>query len=141
MPTTVSLGVSLWITDHSDVEGYFCQPEFLCTLLGCDNNEAETYIVNIVNHNVQNIQDQFAKHRRAHNDEVYAAVGGSPGNADVWAMLETRPLKGAKGKFIFNQLKNIVPGNHFSTEKVHNHTLGGNMALSLRQHLQSLLEN
>jgi ABC-type cobalamin/Fe3+-siderophores transport system ATPase subunit len=133
-------GVSLWLSDLSDIEAYFCQPEFLAQFLDCNIEESQGHIDQILDRQAHCISNQFEAQRKAHNGELYAA-GGSPANKDVWNQFQLRPLKGAKGKFIFGQLKNQVPGNVFSEVNILNYQLDGNVALSLKSHLEELLDN
>lgn len=131
-------GIRLWLTDQSDIEAEFCDPSFLSSLTGLPINECEAFIQEIQVQSQVPIKDQFANQRAAHNAELHKA-GGSPTNDDVWADLQNKPLKGAKGKYIFGQLKNKVPGNAFSAVNVINHDGYPERAASLKAHLQDLL--
>ena len=131
-------GVSLWFPAESDVEAYFCTGSTLQMIAACTEAEAAAYVDAILEQHVVPIGDQFAKQRAAHNDELHKA-GGSPANADVWEMFQGRPLKGAKGKFVFKQLKNKIPGSVFSEEKVLASNLDGLSAPDLKLKLQQLL--
>jgi hypothetical protein len=57
----------------------------------------------------------------------------------VWAAFQGRPLKGAKGKFIFGQLKNKVPANAFSETTVKSLVSYPERAASLKANLEDLL--
>ena len=140
MANYVSDGISLWLTDLSDIEAYFCLGEFLSQLLGVPEAEAEGHVNNVIHRHQIPIREQFERQRGAHNEELYRA-GGSPPNDDVWNEFQLRPFRGAKGKFIFSQLKNQIPGNAFSEENVLNHQLDGDVAQSLRVHLEAILQN
>lgn len=131
-------GAYLWMPDFSDVESYFCNPEFLESLLKCTGAEAHAYVDAVLVQHAVNIRDQFNKQRAAHNGELHKA-GGSPGNDDVWDTFQTRPLKGAKGKFVFNQLKNKISHSAFSEEAVLAHKPAVNMALDLKVMLDEIL--
>lgn len=131
-------GVRLWFTDQSDIEAEFCDPAFLSSLTGRPSQECESWLNEIQVQQQVPIKDQFAAQRGAHNEELHKA-GGSPTNDDVWTALQARPLKGAKGKFVFNQLKNKVPGNAFSEERVIAHIGYPERAPSLKANLQDLL--
>lgn len=131
-------GIRLWITDQSDIEAEFCSSKFLNSLTGQPETVCETWLSEIFTQNQVPITDQFTKHRAAHNDELHKA-GGSPTNADVWAEFQAKPLKGAKGKFIFKQLKNKVPSNAFSPASIGAHTGHSELATSLKLNLQDLL--
>lgn len=132
-------GVRLWLTDQSDIEAEFCDPGFLSSLTGRPIHECETWLTEVQAQNQVPIRDQFNKQRGAHNEELYKATGGSPVNDDVWNTLQAQPLKGAKGKFVFNQLKNKAPGNVFSEEKIIAHAGFPERAASLKANLQDLL--
>lgn len=131
-------GIRLWLTDQSDIEAEFCDPAFLSSLTGEPIQQCETWLAEIQAGNQVPIKDKFASQRRSHNEELHKA-GGSPTNDDVWLELQARPLKGATGKFVFNQLKNKVPGNRFSPEKIILHAGYPDRALSLKANLEDLL--
>ncbi len=84
------------------------------------------------------IKELFASQRAAHNEELHKA-GGSPTNEYVWAAFQGRSLKGAKGKFIFKQLKNKVPANAFSEAAVDSLVAYPERAASLKANLEDLL--
>jgi len=131
-------GVSLWLPTESDVEAYFCQPSFLEIFLQCPQQQALDYLAEVMAQNAVPIRDQFNKQRTAHNEELHKA-GGSPTNDNVWTAFQDRPLKGAKGKFIFKQLKNKVPAGAFSPEKIVKAQLGGQLGLDLKHKIDQLL--
>lgn len=131
-------GIRLWLTDQSDIESEFCSPGFLSALTGETTEECENWLSDILNQNQTPIKDQFASQRAAHNAELHKA-GGSPTNAAVWAAFQGRPLKGAKGKFVFNQLKNKVPANAFSDVKIAALANYPECATSLKINLEDLL--
>lgn len=137
----VSEGISLWITEFSDVEAYFCQKEFLSHFLEISEADAEVHVKKVIDKNLKQIREQFEKQRSAHNGELYKKSGGSPLNDSVWSELEKRPLGAAKGKYIFGQLSNQIAGNVFSKESILDHQFDRNVALSLKNHLKACLEN
>ena len=130
-------GVELWFTDLSDIEAYFCSADYISDLIGCDANQSNTYINEVLEHVVPG-RDQFNKQRKAHNSELYPA-GGSPTNDDVWDLFQNRPLKGYKGKFVFSKLKDKIPKNEFSEQEILSHTFGVDVAPSLREALVALI--
>ena len=131
-------GIRLWLTDQSDIEAEFCDPAFLSSLTGRPVDECEVWLSEVQAQNQVPISEQFAKQRASANEELHKA-GGSPKNEDVWTSLQGRPLKGAKGKTIFSQLKNKIPGNAFSTEKILAHSPHPELATSLKANLRDLL--
>ena len=131
-------GVYLWFPELSDIESYFCQNQFLQDFLGYSEDEANGYVEGILAQQAVPIRQQFEKQRTAHNRELYQA-GGSPTNDDVWNEFQARALKGAKGKFVFNQLKSKIPENAFRGVHILSHDLNSEIALSLKQQLEQLL--
>lgn len=131
-------GVGIWFPEMSDIEAYFCNPQFLKSLLNCDEAQANQHIESILTRQAATIEDQFAKQRVAHNREIYPQ-GGSPSNSDVWQELQSKPLRAAKGKTVFKQLKNIVPGNAFREDAVLKHKPAYEIATGLRQVLEPLI--
>lgn len=131
-------GVGLWLPAESDVESYFCQVGFLETFLGCSQQQAQEYLEDVLVQIAVPLRDQFNSQRAAHNEELHKA-GGSPTNNDVWAGFQQRPLRGAKGKSVFKQLKNKVPAQAFNEDKILNGTLGGMIALDLKHKIEQVL--
>lgn len=134
----LSDGIRLWVTDQSDLEAEFCDPSFLSSLTGEPLNVCEGWVAEVLNQNHVPISEQFASQRAAHNNELHKA-GGSPTNEHVWESLQNRPLRGAKGKTVFGQLKNKVPGGKFSDASVLGHTGFPERAASLKANLVDLL--
>ena len=91
-----------------------------------------------IQNNQAPIEEQFVSQRAAHNQELYKA-GGSPTNDEVRASLQVKPLRGAKGKTVFKQLKNKIPANGFSEATVALHSPYPERAASLKANLQDLL--
>lgn len=131
-------GISLWITDHSDIEAYFCNPELICSNIPeLSQQQIMQYIDNIITTKTSDIKQTFDKHREAHNHELYKH-GGSPPNDVVIQELQQRFLNGAKGKFVFNQLKSKIK-NNFSEEIAMQFDLSGTIADSLKQKINTIL--
>ena len=131
-------GVQLWLTDQSDLEAEFCNPSFLSVLTGEPLHVCAQWLAEIINQHQNLIADQFAKQRAAHNNELHKE-GGSPTNQDVWETFQERPLKGAKGKTIFYQLKTKVPAHAFSEATIGSLTKYQGLAASLKTSIESLL--
>lgn len=133
-------GTYLWFPEYSDIEAYFCEKQFLQDFIGCTEDQADQYINDILTRNLTTIKDQFIKQRTTHNKELYAQ-GGSPTNDDVWNGFQPRYLKGAKGKYIFRQLKNIIPGNAFREETILQQPFHNEIATDLKAELEGLLRS
>lgn len=131
-------GIALWLPAESDVEAYYCNPQFLEVFLGCTQAAASAYVADVLTKHTVAISEQFGSQRAAHNQEFHAG-GGSPVNATVWAGFQARPLKGAKGKFVFKQLKNAIAGNAFDELKVLGAPTGGVLGLDLKHLIEGIL--
>lgn len=132
-------GVNLWITEQSDLEAEFCDPTCIASLTGRSISDCQALLADILDKNATPIRDQFISQRGAHNEELHKSGGGSPKTDDVWEFFQVRTLKGAKGKFIFAQIKNRIQGGAFSEEKVISHIGFPERSLSLKAALQDLL--
>ncbi len=131
-------GIYLWLPPFSDIEAYFCENIFLQDFLNCSEAEAEQYVEETLLRKQVDIRQQFEKQRSAHNSELHRA-GGSPTNDHVWNEFQSRFLRGAKGKYVFNQLKNQVSNKKFSQDKIVSHCLGVEIAHDLKQELEQIL--
>ena len=129
-------GVQLWITDQSDLEAEFCDPKLLSLLTGRSEEECEGVVSSILIDFKAQIGDQFKGQRKAHNQELHEA-GGSPNNESVWTALQNTPLKGAKGKFVYKQLKNKI--DQLSDSKVEALVGHSELATSLKARLEELI--
>lgn len=134
-----SEGISLWLTEQSDLEAEFCSPTFISTLTGESFEQCQQWLSEVLQSNAGPISDQFAAQRQAHNQELYAQ-GGSPTNDQVRQLLQTKPLEGAKGKFVYKQLKNKVTQNRFSDQTVLAFEGHDELAPTLKAALEDLIQ-
>lgn len=130
-------GIHLWFPQESDVEAYFCQPSFIESFLRCTLSDAEAYLDDALGKQ-QPIKEQFCNQRATLNQELHKQ-GGSPTNDDVWAEFASRPLKGAKGKFILGQLQNAIGQHIFSKTLILSSKLNGQVALDLKHKIEQVL--
>jgi hypothetical protein len=134
-------GVHLWFTRLSDVEAYLCLPKSIAKVTGSSVAKALTAVDAIVAKHAIPIFDQFKKQRAEHNKELHSQ-GGGPTSAAVWAAFQSRPLKGAKGKFVLAHLRNQpFPGKVLDPATVSAGSLGGKVALDLKKFLTPLIES
>lgn len=131
-------GVHLWLPAGSDVEAYFCSPEFIELFLQCPAAEASGHVEAVLAGQSVPIRDQFNKQRAAHNEELHKQ-GGSPTNEAVWNSAQTKALKGAKGKFVLGQLKNEIGPQKFSKERILAAKLNGAVAIDLKHRIEQIL--
>ena len=129
--------VSLWLPLESDVEAYFCQPEYLEIFLSCNRQQAINYLDSVLQQTLV-LREQFNSQRASHNEELHK-TGGGPTNDQVWEDFQQRPLKGGKGKYVFGQLKNRIPANAFSVANILSAPLGGHIALDLKHQIENML--
>jgi predicted ATPase len=133
-------GALLWLPKQSDIEAYFCEKSFISELLQCPIEDAEKLIDDILSQHKQQFRDQFNKQRAAHNAELYKS-GGSPLNENVWSDLQTKPLKGAKGKAVYKKLKDKIPKGKFSDSTILAHQPIVEIAPDLKIKLNKLLKD
>ena len=133
-----SEGIKLWFTEQSDIEAYFCTAEFVSDLTGNDLALSQSYIDDILIRFSVPAREQFNKQRQAHNQELYKQ-GGSPIDDEVWQQFQARSLRGCKGKFVFNKLKDKVPRGLFNEPKIISSNIGVELANDLRDELKRLI--
>lgn len=133
-------GIKLWFPEQSDIEAYFCSPDFIANLTGNSIADSQAYVERVLDRDTIPARDQFNSQRQAHNQELYAQ-GGSPPNDEVWQQFQARPLRGYKGKHVFKQLKNLIPANAFSESSVISCGAHANLAADLRAEIESLLDD
>jgi len=133
-----SKGTYLWFPEGSDVEPYFCDDSVIASQLNCSLQQAADYVDAVLTQSSTSIREQFYKQRAVHNQELYPA-GGSPTNDAVWISFQQRALKGAKGKYVFRQLKNKVPAGKFCESNILMGTLSGEVALDLKLTIEQIL--
>lgn len=132
-------GVSLWFTDFSDIEAYFCIPNTLSEILNCELTEAEGYVNGTILQHSQTFRDQFNGQRRSHNQEIYQASGGSPDTEDVWNNFQNLPLKGAKGKTLLKKLIDAIPNNRLTRSKIESFSFTAEAATSLKDEINRII--
>lgn len=123
-------GANIIFSAESDLESYFCNSDFVGELCNKGKTFIDHKIDTILHTKATDIKNSFDSQRQAHNQELHK-TGGSPTNEDVWDSFQTRPLKGAKGKFLFNQLKNALQSDNFDEVKV----TTSNIAMPNTQHI------
>lgn len=132
-------GVSLWLTELSDIESYYCSPEYISNFTNCELDVARRYISEILVQHMEPLKEKFEKQRRAHNDEIYLE-GGSPRSAEIWDRFQARALKGATGKKVFGHLKQKIPGRKFTELNILSAPINVELAPTLKELLESLIE-
>ena len=126
------------LPEQSDLEADFCSPAFISSLTGESVEQCQQWLSEVLSSKATPISDKFASQRKSHNQEIYSE-GGSPTNDQVWEMLQTKPLKGANGKYVYNQLKNKIGQNRFSDQTVLSLEGHNELAPSLKTALEALL--
>jgi hypothetical protein len=115
-------------------------PLGFAAVAGADIASANSCLAAIYSRFQAQIREQFNAQRKTHNEELHP-TGGSPTNDSVWTLFQSRHLKGAKGKFVFNQLKNVIPGNAYRESSFTSALLNVELAADLQFSLSGLLGN
>ncbi len=105
--------ISVWITEGSDVEAYFCTPEYL-TSIGIENPDE---LLSQSMSSITNADTDFEKKRTQINKQnsFYPSGAGTPTNEVAKAQLTKAASTGMyKGKAVFSNLKTQLKG----TEKL-----------------------
>ena len=130
--------VNLWITDLSNIESYFCVWEFVKALDNLPPDFTKEKLNEIIELYNSTTDQKFVSQRIAHNKEFHSA-GGSPPKEEIWEELQSRQLKAAPGKKVFEKIQSELKNWRFSKEVVLEKSLDGNVATSLKEFLEALL--
>lgn len=99
-------GTSIWITEHVDAEGYFCQPSYLAVLFGV-SEEISTKWVKEAAFQCAKTKQVFFEKRKVINRLLYED-GGSPASDYLWNEYGEISSKTVLGKTLHKALKPIV---------------------------------
>ncbi len=133
------LGVHLWVTFGSDIESYFCNVALVAKIVACSKEEASGYIQTAINKETANVDASFVSQRKAINSELNSD-GSGQSNDEVRAEIKKGPLEGARGKTIFNSLKNVVPSGKYNDVAINDLVFDGNVAIDLKNCLLEFLD-
>ncbi len=98
-----------WITEHVDVEAYFCQHDYLARLYSVDSSVAERWIEEAVGL-ITAARDTFLKKRALVIRTLYPH-GGSPNSEALWTTMNGPSPKTVLGKKLLPALRKIVKDN------------------------------
>ena len=131
--------ITVWITDYSDIEAYFCNAKFVSKITSEDEQQSQKLIENIVekfnSKDCQNFRSQ-----RIHINQELHNEGGSPEIENVFNELQNRPLGIVSGKTVFKQIKNHFNGQKFSEDIILSSPLDGSVASSLKTTLEEVMK-
>ncbi|OVE50748.1 recombinase RecF [Chromobacterium violaceum] len=95
--------ISVWITDYSDAEAYFCQKDYLSSLYSVPIATAEEWI-NSAASKLTGTQKAFLDKRKVFIRLLYEH-GGSPNSYELWDEGSGSPLETTLGKTLHKALK------------------------------------
>jgi energy-coupling factor transporter ATP-binding protein EcfA2 len=99
-------GVFPWVTSGSDIEDYFCQTDYLCSLYGVQPEEAEEWRKQAAQQ-VTGARGAFLEKRKIVNRAMWPN-GGSPNAVEMWEEAGGLSPITVKGKKLHAALKPIV---------------------------------
>ena len=112
-------GAYLWITEGTDIEAYFCNEKVISKICGISEEDASKKINEILKAKEDERYSMFCKHRKAHNQEFWEAVGGGPKTEELFEEIKQQPLKGAYGKGFLEELRRrFFTHDELSKEKI-----------------------
>lgn len=126
-------GCDLWITEPSDIEGYFCTREQLIEAIGLSDDDAETLLSDAWN---QAKDDKAFSNKRAQinkSDKFYPSGSGTPSLDAVKKELDVHYAGRVKGKKLVKALKALAHKNFGASHTLITSTrVDGSVALDLR---------
>lgn len=135
------VGAATWVSSHVDVEGYFCQPEYLAALYGVERDLAEEWVQQAVTGLTSGARKTFYEKRKVINRVLYEDGGGSPSSEVLWNGLTETPERTVLGKKLHAALKPVVKAHGQDDKLLDRFSVPPQyeMALELKDLLSSLL--
>ncbi|HNS86170.1 MAG TPA: AAA family ATPase, partial [Parvularculaceae bacterium] len=102
----INQGHSVWITQDTEVENYFCSKQYLEAIFDCDHNVASEIFDEAFSNNEPELKEKFTNKRKEINKAIYEKVGGSPKIEELW---ETLPkIHTISGKIFCSKLRAVA---------------------------------
>ncbi|MHB0851830.1 translation initiation factor IF-2 N-terminal domain-containing protein [Stutzerimonas nitrititolerans] len=132
-------GVYTWVTDHVDVEAFFCQPDYLQALYGIEKTDAEE-LISIAAKVCTNTRKTFFEKRKVIIRTLYENGGGAS-SEELWKSLEGTP-SAVLGKTLHAALKTAVKEMGHDDKLLNKFHIPSSIevAKSLRLKIESMLE-
>nr|WP_280513741.1 ATP-binding protein [Janthinobacterium agaricidamnosum] len=131
-------GAEAWITEHSDAEGYFCEPSYLSALYQISEGDAQAMVQRAVEL-CTDAKTKFFEKRKVILRLLYEN-GGSPSSNDLWEQGQGTPTT-ILGKSLHKQLKNVVKAAGLQEKRLDKFEIsnGVEVASELRAILEAML--
>ncbi|WP_082221654.1 translation initiation factor IF-2 N-terminal domain-containing protein [Herbaspirillum chlorophenolicum] len=125
-----------WITDHVDVEAYFCQPEYLAAVFNISKDTADSWIAAAIK-NCSKTKELFLEKRKIINRLLHEN-GGSPLSETLWKECGEISAGTILGKTLHKALKTIVKENKYDEKQLDRFFIPRDFAMA--PSLKSILE-
>ena len=109
-------GLIPWITKHSDIEAYFCEPSNIVAIYGIKPDEADAIICQTLAQNEEALKDEFFNKRKEVNKKIYEKTGGSPSSDDLWSTEEV--LRKVKGKTFISKVRSTLKAEGHDEKRI-----------------------
>lgn len=109
-------GLTPWVTNHSDIEAYFCEPRNIAAIYGIASADAEKIMNEALADNEGGLKDEFFNKRKEVNKKIYEKTGGSPSSDILWDTEEV--LRKVKGKTFISKLRANLKAGGFDEKKI-----------------------
>lgn len=132
-------GVFTWITDPSDVEGYFCEASYLKALFDLTDGEAELWRAQAASQ-VGKARDEFLEKRKK-IVQILWKNGGSPDAEKMWSDAGGKAPGTVKGKKLWAALKTIAQSKGKDSKMLDGYQIpaGYEMAMDLKGIIESII--
>lgn len=137
-----AVGAKTWVSAHVDVEGYFCQPEYLSALYQIELEMAQAWITQAVTPLMESAKKLFLEKRKVITRSALYEYGGSPDSLKLWDDVEKVPAKAVLGKKLHSALKGVIKQHGYDDKKLNRFEIPPQyeMAPELKGLLTSLIE-
>lgn len=130
-------GIDNWITAGSDLEMYFCDPDYLAATIGISPSDAQSMIDSALHSGEERNRKAFEAKRSEINKRLYEKKGGSPSTEELEKTLDWRQF--VKGKSLMSDLRGLAHDKSIDEKKIGRAAAGAVVAEDLLDLLAKIL--
>ncbi|MDE1163779.1 MAG: AAA family ATPase [Acidobacteriaceae bacterium] len=133
-------GVFPWISKGSDIESYFCTPQYLSKVYDVSLEVVEGWRKQAIE-NIKDAKKVFLGKRKEINRCFWNEEGGSPNSEELWTSLGGQNADTVLGKSLLRALKPVIKYAGYDEKRLNNLTMpvGFELASDLKELLQKAL--
>jgi AAA15 family ATPase/GTPase len=121
-------GIHTWVTAGTEIESYFCDPDFIAFQEKISVEDSRKMLMEIVDEHEEKLKKEFIGKRQVAN-KFYEKTGGSPSFDELWSNLDI--LEKVKGKTLLSKWREKIDGEGLALSNPLSHWEGYSIAPDL----------